>query len=775
MSFGLMMMNTAWFSAGGARSPANLDKVRFSRLTCCRQPPRAALLCWVGWFAVLFAPALAAATTMQLPNPIVFVTQVPIPADFATVTSVIGSQTGAMASSGRGGDLWIRYPDGTQRNLTAEAGYGNSGLQGANAIGVRNPAVDWTGTKVVFSLVLGAPERYQWRSWFWQLYEVSGLGEGQTASIVKVPNQPANYDNIEPTYASDGSIIFVSDQPRDGRPNLFPQLDEYESVPTPTGLWKVNPAGTSPAVLLQNSPSGSFTPIIDSFGRIIFTRWDHLQRDQQADAGTHGAFNWSSEAPNSVPLNTDAEVFPEPRMGNATTNEFHDMNQFFPWALNQDGTNEETINHIGRHELSQYFNHSFKGDSNLIDFIAGPFIPGSGGPQRNSAENWLQMSEDPHVPGRYIGIDADEFYTHASGQIIAITATPGMPADQLPQIEFLTPKSTRYVWYGSNGTPPADFSGHYRNAVPLSNGTMISTYASQAGAAENLGSLTNPVANYMFRLYALSTSADGYLHTNGAALTPGISKSISYYDPDHLVTYSGLLWELSPVEVRARPIPPPTTESMQAPETQAFAQANVNVDDFQRFLAARGLAVLVSRNVTSRDEADRQQPFNLRVPGGVETLAQPPTGGTVYDISYLQLFQGDLIRGYGGVSNPGQGRRVLAQPLHDPAALAFMPPPPAGVPAGSVAIASDGSAAAIVPAQRAMAWQTTAADGTPVVRERYWISTQPGEIRACDSCHGVNTQNQAGQPRPQNTPQALIDLVSYWRDHHEEVFKNGFD
>ena len=35
-------------------------------------------------------------------------------------------------------------------------------------------------------------------------------------------------------------------------------------------------------------------------------------------------------------------------------------------------------------------------------------------------------------------------------------------------------------------------------------------------------------------------------------------------------------------------------------------------------------------------------------------------------------------------------------------------------------------------------------DGTPVVRERYWITAQPGEVRACDGCHGVNTTNQAG-------------------------------
>jgi hypothetical protein len=769
-------MNIVSRFTGVSLSPAIAHETPLSHPLHCKRSLEKAVLWCTAWLAMACAPGLALATPAQLPNPVVFVTQVPIPVDFATVTSVIGGQAADMASSGRGGDLWIRYPDGTQRNLTEQAGYGNSGLQGANAIGVRDPSVDWTGTKVIFSMVVGAPVRYQWNTYYWQLYEVTGLGEGGTATITKVPNQPANANNIQGTYTSDGSIVFASDQPRDGQPNLYPQLDEYESVPSLTGLWKLGPGGTGPAVLLENSPSGSFTPFVDSFGRIIFTRWDHLQRDQQADAGTHGAFNWSSEAPNAVPLNTDVEVFPEPRMGDPTTNEYHDMNHFFPWALNQDGTHEETINHIGRHELFQYFNFSLKADPNLIDFQA----PAG----KTVAEDWLQLAEDPLHPGRYIGIDAPEFYTHASGQIVALTAPLGVPADQLPPIEYLTPQSTGEIYYGP---PPADFSGRYRNAIPMSNGTMLAAYSSESGQAENTGTPTNPESNYMFRLYTLATGSDGYLHTSGAPLTQGISKSISYYNPNQLVTYDGVLWELSPVEIRAKPVPPLTSEPMEAPETQAFAEANVNVSDFQNFLAARGLGVLVSRNVTSRDDADCQQPYNLRVPGGVETVgsyqqpscsANPNIHGNptlIYDIPYLQFFQGDLIRGYGGYQTPGQGRRVLAQPLHDAASLAFMPPPPAGAPAGSVAIASDGSAAAIVPAQRAMAWQTTQADGTPVVRERYWITVKPGEIRACDSCHGVNTLNQAGQPPPQNTPQALIDLVTYWNGHHDVVFDSGFD
>jgi hypothetical protein len=80
-----------------------------------------------------------------------------------------------------------------------------------------------------------------------------------------------------------------------------------------------------------------------------------------------------------------------------------------------------------------------------------------------------------------------------------------------------------------------------------------------------------------------------------------------------------------------------------------------------------------------------------------------------------------------------------------------------------VKIASDGSAAALVPAHRAMSWQTTNAAGTPVVRERYWLSFQPGEVRVCNSCHGVNTRDQLGRGVPQNAPEALRELLRFWK------------
>ena len=78
-------------------------------------------------------------------------------------------------------------------------------------------------------------------------------------------------------------------------------------------------------------------------------------------------------------------------------------------------------------------------------------------------------------------------------------------------------------------------------------------------------------------------------------------------------------------------------------------------------------------------------------------------------------------------------------------------------------IGSDGSTAAIVPARRAMAWQLTDTNGVGVVRERYWLTFAPGEIRSCTSCHGINLTTQAGQPVPTNTPLALVNLLNYWK------------
>jgi hypothetical protein len=49
------------------------------------------------------------------------------------------------------------------------------------------------------------------------------------------------------------------------------------------------------------------------------------------------------------------------------------------------------------------------------------------------------------------------------------------------------------------------------------------------------------------------------------------------------------------------------------------------------------------------------------------------------------------------------------------------------------------------------------------VRERYWLTYQPGEIRTCAVCHGLNVADQAGRSVPTNAPAALRDLLRHWK------------
>jgi hypothetical protein len=208
---------------------------------------------------VLFSQSIDGANPQAggVQNPILFVTQVPLPADFATVTSTFANQIPTPSAAPRGGDLWIRYPDGTLKNLTRAAGFGMQGSQGSGAIAVREPSVHWSGTKALFSMVIGAPDaQFQQADYFWQMYEVTGLGEAETPVITKAANQPAAFNNVAPIYGTDDRIIFASDRPRNGARYLYPQLDEYEEAPTVTGLWSLDPV-SGDLRMLNHTPSGA--------------------------------------------------------------------------------------------------------------------------------------------------------------------------------------------------------------------------------------------------------------------------------------------------------------------------------------------------------------------------------------------------------------------------------------------------------------------------------------------------------------------------------------
>jgi len=706
--------------------------------------------------AFTLACAYSGLGSATIQNPILFVTQIPIPSDYCTDNAVFCNHHSQIAVSGRGGDLWIRYPDGSLKNLTQAAGYGQAGMQGASAIQVRDPAVAWDGTKALFSMIVGAPTvQHNEPATRWQLYEISGLGQNETPAIAKVPKQPANYNNIAPAYGTDGRIVFTSDRPLGGSSLLYPQLDEYESAPTVSGLWSLDPVGGD-LKMLDHAPSGDFTPFVDSFGRVVFTRWDHLQQDQQAEADRNnnsgfGTFNYTGEL-SAAALNTRAEVFPEPlafdKPALLGTNLYgHNFNHFFPWQLNEDGSGIETLNHIGRHEIGGSYGSPVFTDDTSLGFT------GAGGYPNPTIANFLQIKQDPTNPDNYVGVNAQEFGTHASGQIVRLThGGPSHNADEMT-VEYLTDKTTATAT-AEGATPPPGATGLYRDPLVASDGSLIASHTYETRLDKNIGSGNYPQSRYAYRLRLLTQQADG-TWAAGSPLTPGIQKNISYYDPGALVNYSGNLWELQPVEVRARPKPATLASTLPAPEAQILQEENVDEAELRHYLKGQNLALAVMRNVTSREHKDRQQPYNLSVAGSnTRTVGN---GGKIYNIAYFQAFQGDMLRGLGGTASPKPGRRVLALPMHDAAAN----PSTAGAPQGGVKIADDGSVAVLMPTQRAMTWQLTDANGNFVVRERNWVSFQAGEIRSCPACHGVNTTDQALRASPTNKPEALRQMVRY--------------
>lgn len=678
---------------------------------------------------------------------ILFVTQPPIADDFATANSVFGNHRAEVYSTPRGGDLYLRYENGTLRNLTQEAGFG---LQQYQEIAVREPSVHWSGAKALFSMVIGGTQPNVLTPVYWQIYEVTGLEPGQTVQIKKIP-QPANSNNVSPFYGNNGRILFTSDRPRHPFAAPGPQLDEYESTPANSGLWTMKSDGTD-LRLIDHAPSGDFTPILASDGRIIFCRWDHLQRDQlwyegQVNYGAYDNVSELSALKNAAPL----EVFPEPLSppGDGVTNSHH-FNHFFPWQINEDGTGLETLNHVGRNELLAYFE------------AAKYYLPHFFDPTQKVINGFfLQIKEDPTKPGRFYGTTAPEFNTHGAGQIVRLDAQIGLNADDM-EVDWITDPITLDPIPSTQPAPPGH-PGHFRNPLPLEDGRLLAVRTSSPYKDKQVG--PGPLhALYDFHLSWLQKQGTYWVPT-GKVLSAPITKSVSYYSNyvQQTITYSGPLWELDPVELAPRPRPISRTEMIPDIELAILKNelgGNSGVKKLQKYLKDQELALVVSRDVTRR--ADKQQDFNLKVAGSPHQTAQ--AGSTPVEVGFLQFLQGDMIRGYTNYSQT-IGRRVIARPMHD----AKNPPVP-GTPAGAVRVASDGSTAAFVPANRALTWQLTKTDGAPVVRERFWTTFAPGEIRTCANCHGVNKADVVlGQPAPTNPPQALKDLLGWYKD----VTQNG--
>src|SRR5205085_11336489 len=120
---------------------------------------------------------------------------------------------------------------------------------------------------------------------------------------------------------------------------------------------------------------------------------------------------------------------------------------------------------------------------------------------------------------------------------------------------------------------------------------------------------TNWKSIYNFRLMLLSNSAPGALWTTNQYLTPGLSNNVGFYVGTKLVTNTAPLWEIEAVEVAPRFMPTNhPVATVASVEAQVFAEEGVPIHDMQSWLRSNDLALVVSRNVTKRDRADREQP-----------------------------------------------------------------------------------------------------------------------------------------------------------------------
>jgi hypothetical protein len=518
-----------------------------------------------GGLCLLLAAAITACSRSSAPParyPLLFVTQVPIHTDIAARLSAFANHLPGIDQVPRGGDLMLRYPDGSLRMLTREAGYGNDGAQGANAIAVREPSVHWSGAKALFSMLVGAPAKQgETIGAHWQIYEVSGLAPGQTAAIARLSKQPAGYNNVSPLYGSDERVLFTSDRPRSGEAHLYPQLDEYEATPTVTGIWSLDPA-SGDLKILEHAVSGAFSPILDSYGRLVFTRWDHLQQDRLAqrdrDAAGNGvalpfaSFNFSGEAAHAPRLATRAEVFPESRSGSSgpygAVSAFA-TNFFTAWQMNEDGSGEETLNHVGQHELAfGFLTPSFRDDPNLSNHTVDSRHANQFSVRREGG--LFQLREDARQAGNYYAIAAREAGSFTTGQIVKLSGSPALNGDQMTVTEITA---------GDPGDALA--GGRFRNPLPLSDGTLVASHTSSVRAPRPGDTLAD------LRLRSLVFDAASGRYRADQALTAGIKKTLSWWTPSGQQRYAGALWELDAVELRprAKPARAPRSSRPSAP------------------------------------------------------------------------------------------------------------------------------------------------------------------------------------------------------------------
>jgi len=122
---------------------------------------------------------------------------------------------------------------------------------------VRDPQVHYGGTKILFSYRRGGESHYH-------LWEIRVDG----SDLRQLTDGP--FDDIEPTYLPDGGIMFCSSRCR----------RVVGCFPAPVAvLYRCDASGTGVRPLSAN-PFTDNTPWMLPDGRVIYTRWEYVDRNQ---------------------------------------------------------------------------------------------------------------------------------------------------------------------------------------------------------------------------------------------------------------------------------------------------------------------------------------------------------------------------------------------------------------------------------------------------------------------------------------------------------------
>ncbi len=175
-----------------------------------------------------------------------------------------------MAHSGNGGPAHGRLvkldPATGETTVLLDAGSG----------AIRDPQVHYDGTKAIFSYLKAGTHHYH-------LYEIQLDGSG----LRQITDGP--YDDYEPTYLPDGGIAFVSTRCRSWVACWMTQVGT---------VYRCEADGSGIRRLSFNTAHDN-TPWVLPDGRILFTRWEYIDRSQ---VEFHHLWTMNPDGTNQLPF-----------------------------------------------------------------------------------------------------------------------------------------------------------------------------------------------------------------------------------------------------------------------------------------------------------------------------------------------------------------------------------------------------------------------------------------------------------------------------------------